>query len=193
MAAENKSIGRFSLDGILPAPRGIPQIEVTFDIDANGILNVSAKDKGTGKTQRITITASSGLSKPEVEQMVRDAQTHAEEDKRKREEIQTRNNAENAAYQAEKLLRENADKIPANLKTEIEGKVTAVRTALQGQDIGRLSVAVQELSTAMQQVGQAVYGQAGKQGGPSEGGPSQPGEPKEGGDSGTVEGEYREV
>ena len=125
MAAENKSIGKFMLDGLLPAPRGMPQVEVTFDIDANGILNVSAKDKGTGKEQSITITASSGLSQDEIEQMVSDADRFAEEDERKRQEIQTRNNAENAAYAAEKMLRDNADSIPADLKSEVEGKVAA--------------------------------------------------------------------
>ena len=122
MAAENKSIGRFILDGILPAPRGIPQIEVTFDIDANGILNVSATDKGTGKEQRITITASSGIAQDEIDQMVRDAEMHADEDARRREETTTRNNAENMAYSAEKLIQDNADKIDDSLKTEVEAR-----------------------------------------------------------------------
>ncbi len=183
MAAENKTIGRFILDGILPAPRGVPQIEVTFDIDANGILNVSARDKGTGKQQRITITASSGLTQDEIERMVREAESHAEEDRRKRDEIQQRNMADNAAYTAEKLLRENADKIPADLKSEIEGKISALRTALQGQDIGRINLALQDLQTSMQKVGQIVYSQAGGQGGSGQGKPPE----------GTVEGEYREV
>ena len=118
MAPENKSIGRFILDGILPAPRGMPQIEVSFDIDANGILSVSAKDKGTGKEQRITITASSGLSQDEIEQMVSDAERFAEEDERRRQEVQTRNNAENLAYTAEKMLQDNAENTPEELKTE---------------------------------------------------------------------------
>ena len=135
MAAENKSIGRFILDGVLPAPRGVPQVEVTFDIDANGILNVSAKDKGTGKEQSITITASSGLSPDEIEKMVNEAEKYAEEDRLKREEVETRNSAENTTFAAEKLVSENADKVPEELKTEIEGQITAVRTAPGGRGI----------------------------------------------------------
>ncbi|MCH8108898.1 MAG: molecular chaperone DnaK [Chloroflexi bacterium] len=188
MAAENKSIGRFILDGILPAPRGAPQVEVTFDIDANGILNVSAKDKGTGKEQRITITASSGLTEDEIKRMVNDAELHAEEDQHKREEVQTRNSAENAAFSAEKMLEDNKDKIPDDLKSEIEGNVAALRTALEGQDLSSISSALRELETAMQKVGQIVYSQAGASGGPTpEEGPDE--EPPED----TVEGEYREV
>ena len=187
MAAENKSIGRFILDGILPAPRGIPQIEVTFDIDANGILNVSAMDKGTGKEQRITITASSGLAQDEIDRMVRDAEMHADEDQHRREETTTRNNAENMAYSAEKMVQDNADKIPDNLKTEIEGKISAVRSALSGGDIAAITTASNELQEAIQQVGQAVYSQAGAPGQPGEApGADTP-------DDGTVEGEYREV
>ena len=187
MAAENKSIGRFILDGILPAPRGIPQIEVTFDIDANGILNVSAMDKGTGKEQRITITASSGLAQDEIDRMVRDAEMHADEDARRREETNTRNNAENMAYSAEKLLQDNADKIDESLKTEVEGKIAAVRSALQGGDIAAITTASNELQTAIQQVGQAVYAQAGAPGQPGAASGDMPP------DDGTVEGEYREV
>ena len=190
MASENKSIGRFVLDGILPAPRGMPQIEVTFDIDANGILNVSAMDKGTGKEQRITITASSGISQSEIEQMVRDAEMHAEEDRRRREETQTRNNAENMAYSAEKMLQDNADKIPADLKTEVEGKIAAVRSALSGGDIAAITVASNELQEAMQRVGQAVYAQPGA-GAPDAGGDASPGGAAPDDDS--VEGEFREV
>lgn len=185
MTQHNNLLGTFNLTGIPPAPRGVPKIEVTFDIDANGILNVSAKDKGTGKQQRITITASSGLTQDEIERMVREAESHAEEDRRKREEIQQRNMADNAAYTADKLLRENADKIPADLKSEIEGKISALRSALQGQDIGRINLALQDLQTAMQKVGQIVYSQTGGQ---AQGGGGQ-GKPPEG----TVEGEYREV
>ncbi|MCH8037615.1 MAG: Hsp70 family protein, partial [Proteobacteria bacterium] len=191
MATENKSIGRFILEGILPAPRGVPQVEVTFDIDANGILNVSAKDKGTGKEQRITITASSGISKQEIEQMVTDAEQHADEDKLRREEVETRNMAENAAYTAEKLLADNADKVPEDLKTEIEGEVAAVRTALQGQDMDQVTTALQQLQTSIQKVGQAVYSQqteaaAGGGDGQSSEGDDEPPE-------GTVEGQFREV
>ena len=189
MAQENKSIGRFMLDGILPAPRGTPQIEVTFDIDANGILNVSAKDKGTGKEQRITITASSGLKEDEIKRMVDDAEQHAEEDERKREEVQTRNTAENAAYTAEKLVKDNEDKIPAELKTEIEGKVAALRSALEGQDLAAINSAMQDLNAAVQRVGEAVYSQAGA----PEAGPTPADEPTDEPPEGTVEGEYREV
>ena len=191
MAAENKAIGRFMLDGILPAPRGTPQIEVTFDIDANGILNVSAKDKGTGKEQRITITASSGLSKDEIDQMVREAETHSEEDAKRREEVELRNNAENAAYTAEKMLRDNVDKVPADLKEEIEGKIAAVRSAVQAGVTDQIRSALEELQTIVQKVGQTVYGQAAE-----ESGEPQPEEAPNDGDSdseGTVEGEYREV
>ena len=191
MAPENKTIGRFMLDGILPAPRGAPQIEVTFDINADGILSVSAKDKGTGKEQRITITASSGLSKDEIESMINDAELHAEEDRRRQEEAELRNGAETAAFTAEKLLSDNVDKVPSELKEEIEGKISTLRTALQGDDTGQISTALQDLQTSVQKVGEAVYSQAQPESGSSE--------PE--GDSGeedsqpddTVEGEYREV
>ena len=197
MAAENKSIGKFMLDGVLPAPRGMPQIEVTFDIDANGILNVSAKDKGTGKEQRITITASSGLSQEEIEQMVSDADRFAEEDVRKRQEIQTRNNAESTAYNAEKMLRDNAESIPADLKSEVGGKVAALRSALQNADIARVETTLNELQESLQKVGQAVYSQAGAGAGPGDMPPPPPGAdgPTDGGpsDDDTVEGKFREV
>ena len=190
MATENKSIGRFILDGILPAPRGVPQIEVTFDIDANGILNVNAKDKGTGREQRITITASSGLTKEEVERMVREAEAHADEDRRRRDEIETRNQADSLAYQAEKLLREQADKVPADLKSEIEGRVAAVRSALQSGDVGQIRSTTNDLSISLQKVGQAVYGGQAAGAGARPGGPG----PEAGeGPEGPVEGEFREV
>jgi len=137
----------------------MPQVEVTFDIDANGILNVSAQDKGTGKEQKITITASSGLSKEEVDNMKREAEMHAAEDVKRKEEIEARNAADNLAYTAEKTLRDHGDKIPEELKQEIEGKITAVRSALQGKDMDAVRNATQELSQAMQKVGGAVYGQ----------------------------------
>ena len=139
MAQENKTIGRFMLDGILPAPRGVPQVEVTFDINADGILEVSAKDKGTGKEQRITITASSGLSESEIDQMVKDAESHAEEDRKKREEIETRNAADSATYAAEKLLKDNEDKVPDDLKEEVTANVQAVRDALNGDDMAAIT------------------------------------------------------
>ena len=188
MASENKSIGRFILDGILPAPRGMPQIEVTFDIDANGILNVSARDKGTGKEQRITITASSGISQEEIERMVADAETHADEDRRRREETQTRNNAENLAYTAEKTLQDNPDNIPSDLKTEVQTKITTLRTALASAPIADITAASNDLQSALQRVGQAVYGNQQQQ--PGAPGNASPGDLN---DDGSVEGEYREV
>jgi len=192
MAADNRTLGRFMLDGILPSPRGVPQIEVSFDIDANGILSVKAHDKGTGREQKITITASSGLSKEEVERMQREAEVHAAEDTKRREEIETRNMADNLAYTAEKTLREQKDKIPADLNQEVEGKIAAVRSALQGTDIESVRRATQELSEAMQRIGAAVYGQ---QQPPPPGGEAPPeGEaPPSKEDEGTVEGEFREV
>jgi molecular chaperone DnaK len=197
LSSENRTLGRFILDGILPAPRGVPQVEVTFDLDANGILNVAAKDKGTGREQKITITASSGLSKDEVEKMVHEAEVHAAEDSKKAEEIETRNQADNVAYQAEKLLKDQGDKVPAELKEEITGKVSAVRSALQGTDIVYTRRTMQELSDALQKVGQAVYGQQGTPGA----GPQGPGADPEHGQPGgatppggdTVEGEFKEV
>ncbi len=195
MSGDNKTLGRFILDGILPAPRGVPQVEVTFDLDANGILNVRAQDKGTGKEQKITITASSGLNKEEVEKMRREAETHAADDTRKKEEVETKNVAEAAVYSAEKTIREYGDKIPADLKTEVEGKIAAVRSALQGTDINYTKNTLQALNDSMQKIGAAVYqhtspppgGGAGRPG--SEGGDTPP-PPK---DEGTVEGEFREV
>jgi len=195
MAADNRTLGRFMLDGILPAPRGMPQIEVAFDIDANGILNVSARDKGTGKEQKITITASSGLSKEEVERMQRDAEGYAAEDAKRKEEAETRNSADSLAYTAEKTLRDYGDKIPADVKQQMEGKIAAVRSALQGKDINTIRNAMQELSQAMQKIGASVYQQPGQ---PPPGGEPPGGEPPGGkkpgeGEEGTVEGEFREV
>jgi molecular chaperone DnaK len=185
MAADNRTLGRFMLDGILPAPRGLPQIEVTFDIDANGILSVRAQDKGTGREQKITITASSGLSKAEVERMRREGEMHAADDAKKRETAEARNAADTLAYNAERMLREQGDKIPAQLKQEVEGKVAAVRSALPGDDVNQIKRSSQELSEAMQKVGAAVYQQAGSQ--------PPPGEEPEKKEEGTVEGEFREV
>jgi molecular chaperone DnaK len=187
MASENKSLGRFILDGILPAPRGVPQIEVTFDIDANGILNVSARDKGTGREQRIVIQPSSGLTKEEIERMVREAELHAEEDRRRREEIETRNQADSLIYQTEKLLREHGERVPADLKSEVEGRMAALRSALQSSDIYGIRRAMDDLNRTLQRVGQAVYSGVGTQGSQQGGGP------QGGGPAGTVEGEFREV
>jgi molecular chaperone DnaK len=193
MARDNKSIGRFILDGILPAPRGVPQVDVTFDIDANGILSVSARDKGTNREQKIVIQPSSGLSKEEVDQMVEAAQRFQEEDERKRSEAEVRNQADNLIYSTEKLLREQGDKVPANLKQEIDGKINALRTALQRGDIAQMRSGIADLSSSLQKVGSAVYGQAGGQStGGGEGAGQQQQKPGED-DGGTVEGEFREV
>ncbi len=196
MAADNRTLGRFMLDGILPSPRGIPQIEVSFDIDANGILSVKAHDKGTGKEQKITITASSGLSKQEIEKMQKEAEQHASDDARRKEEVETRNMADNMAYQAEKMLRDNADKVKADLKSEIEGKISNVKNALNGTDIEAIKNASKELSESMQKLGTAVYEQAAQSGPPPGAGGSAGGDATggdSGGDDGTVEGEFREV
>jgi len=191
MATENKSLSRFILDGILPAPRGVPQIEVTFDIDANGILNVSAKDKATGKEQKIVIQSSSGLSDAEIQRMVKDAEEHAADDARRREEIEVKNHADSAHYQAEKMLREQGDKMPENLRSQVAEKSSAVKRALDANDVEAMKSSMEELQQAMMAVGQAVYGGGGAEG------PTPPGADGQGGGpetpSGTVEGEYREV
>jgi molecular chaperone DnaK len=190
MAADNRTLGRFMLDGILPAPRGVPQIEVTFDIDANGILNVGARDKGTGKEQKITITASSGLAKNEVEKMRREAEQHAADDAKRKEEVETRNSADSLVYTADKTLRDHGDKIPADVRQEIDAKIASVKSTLQGHDVGSIHNAMNELSKALQKVGASVYEQPGQPGAgaeqPAEGGPGTA-------DEGTVEGEFREV
>ncbi|MGA2285655.1 MAG: molecular chaperone DnaK [Dehalococcoidia bacterium] len=189
LAADNKSLGRFMLDGILPAPRGVPQIEVTFDIDANGILNVSARDKATGREQKITITAGSGLSKEEVEKLQREAESHAEDDRRRREEIETRNTADSMAYNAEKLLRDQGERIPAEIKSEVEAKIAALRQVLPSGTVEQIRSAMNELSESMQKIGAAAYGQDGGQQPP----PGGEGEGQAPPEEGTVEGEYREV
>jgi len=187
MAPDNKTLGRFMLDGVPPAPRGIPQIEVTFDIDADGILNVSAEDKATGREQHITITASSGLSKEEVEKMVKDAERFAAEDRKRKEEAEARNAADSAVYVAEKTLREQSEKVPANVRSDVESKVSGLRTALQGKDVNEIRRMTQELGMAVQQIGASMYEQAG----PTPPPPGEEEKPPEGGE--TVEGEFREV
>jgi len=156
-ARDNKTIGKFNLADIPPAPRGVPQIEVTFDIDANGILHVGAKDLGTGKEQKITITASSGLSKDEVEKMRKDAELHADEDKAKKEEIETRNEVDNAVYRTEKLVKDNADKISADDKTKLETAIAAAKEALKGSDTAAIKSAGEKLNEAAQTVGAELY------------------------------------
>jgi molecular chaperone DnaK len=171
MAADNKSLGKFTLDGIPPAPRGVPQIEVTFDIDANGILKVTAKDKATGRTQHITITASSGLSESEVEKMRKDAEAHAEDDRKRKELIEVRNQADNTVYTAEKALREFGDKVPAEVKSEIEAKSAEVKKAAEGDDAAAIKSATEALGLVIQKIGASVYQQS-EAGAPGQAGPT---------------------
>ena len=187
MSADNKTIGRFMLDGILPAPRGVPQIDVTFDIDSNGILSVSAQDKGTGKEQRIVIQTSSGLSDVDIERMMAEAEANEETDRQRRAEIETRNQADSLAYSAERLLTENAETLPADLKAEAEGKLEALRSAIAANNVAQMQTAMNELNEALQRVGQAVYSQ------PGQGGPGAAPGGGDGGPDDTVEGEFREV
>ncbi len=187
LARDNKSLGHFRLEGIAPAPRGVPQVEVTFDIDANGILNVSAKDRATGREQKITITASSGLSKDEINRMVRDAEMHAQEDRQRKEEIEVRNRADSMAYQSERTLRDLGDKVSPSARSEAEDKIKALRDALSSNDMSRVNSAMSELESTMQRIGQDIYSQAGTSNGAGPQGPTSSDE------SGTVEGEYREV
>jgi len=154
---DNKSLGNFELTGIAPAPRGIPQVEVTFDIDANGIVHVSAKDKGTGKEQSMTITGGSSLSEEDIERMVKDAEEHAAEDKTRREEAETRNQAEQMAYSTEKLIKDNDDKLSEEIKTEVQADVDALKTALAGEDIEAVKSAQEKLTTSSQKLGEAIY------------------------------------
>ena len=193
MAADNKSIGRFMLDGILPAPRGVPQIEVMFDIDANGILSVSAQDKGTGKEQKIVIQSGSGLSKDEIDRMVDEAKAHEAEDQQRRTEAETRNQADSLVYSTEKLLQDNADNIPEDLKTEVEGKLTTLRTAVSGGTVAEIQTAMTDLNASLQRVGEAVYAQS--SGAAGAGGATVDDSPVEDvpPDDDTVEGEFREV
>jgi molecular chaperone DnaK len=197
MAGDNKSLGKFILDGIPPAPRGIPQVEVTFDIDADGILKVTAQDKATSRSQHITIQPSSGLAKDEVERMTRDADSHRDEDRKRKEEIEVRNAADSAIYSAEKYLRELGDKVPANVRDDVNSKVTALRSALQGKDLPVIQKASDDLARALQAIGSAMYG-GGEQGGPQQppsggapGGGEAPG--GAGGSGDVVEGDFKQV
>ncbi|MBI4328557.1 MAG: molecular chaperone DnaK [Chloroflexi bacterium] len=189
MAADNKSLGRFILDGIPPAPRGLPQVEVSFDIDANGILNVNARDKATSREQRVTIQARSGLTEEEIKGMSREAEAHATEDTRKRAEAEARNNADTLAYGAEKTLREHGDKVPGDVRSRVEAKAKEVRDALaQNAPLETVQKLSQELSVVMQEIGTAIYREAG-----TAGGPQRPGQEPPGQEGGTVEGQFREV
>ena len=157
---DNKSLGNFELTGIAPAPRGIPQIEVTFDIDANGIVHVSAKDKGTAKEQSMTITGGSSLPKEDIERMVREAEENAAEDKKRREEQETKNTAEQMVYQTEKLIKDNDEKLPEDVKTEVQADVDALKTAIAGEDVDAIKAASEKLSTSSQKLGEAIYASA---------------------------------
>ncbi|MDX3657584.1 molecular chaperone DnaK [Streptomyces sp. ID05-26A] len=160
IAAHNKKLGMFELTGLPPAPRGVPQIEVTFDIDANGIVHVSAKDLGTGKEQSMTITGGSALPKDDIDRMVKDAEAHAEEDKRRREEAEVRNQAETLVYQTEKVVKENDDKLPAEIKDKVNAAIAEATEALKGTDIAAIKTAVEKLATESQAIGQAIYANA---------------------------------
>jgi molecular chaperone DnaK len=164
MAADNKSLGRFVLDGIPPAPRGVPQVEVAFDIDASGILSVSAKDNATGKTQSIKITGGTGLSKDEVERMTKEAEAHAEEDEKKKELIEVRNRADGLIFTAEKSLKDLGEKVPADLKSDVEGKISALREALKGEDKADIEAKTQELSDHLSKIGETMQNQTGQTG-----------------------------
>ena len=180
MAADNRSIGKFILDGIPPAPRGVPQIEVTFDVDVNGILTVTAQDKATAKSQSIRIEGSIGLSKEEIERMKKEAELHAQEDKKKRELIEDRNLADNLIYTTEKTLRESGDKISSETKKEIEEKIGELKKVKDSDNIDEIKQKTSELSQVIQKVGAEMYKQTGEQKKPDEGGEK------------TEEGEYKE-
>jgi len=189
MAADNKLLGTFTLDGIPPAPRGVPQIVVSFDIDANGIVKVSAKDKATGREQNITITASSGLQQEEIDRMVREAESHADEDRHRKEAVEARNEGDTLAYSAEKTLRDLGDKVPADVRTSVEDKIKTLRDALNGSDTDEIKRRTEALSQELQKVGEAAY-QQGQATTPPPGG-EQAGPQDDGGE--TVDGEFREV
>ncbi len=194
MARDNRTLGRFHLDGIPPAPRGMPQIEVTFDLDANGILNVKAQDKGTGREQSVTITASSTLGKEEVERMVKEAELHASEDRQKREEVELRNQADHMIHQAEKVMKDNDEKIPADVKAEVTAKLESLKAAAKGSDTAMLRKEMDDFNEALQKIGQHIYEQAGTPAGggqASEGGASEGGGEKKQED--VVDADYREV
>ncbi len=187
MASDNMTLGRFRLDGIPPAPRGIPQVEVAFDIDANGILHVHARDKATGKEQKITITASTNLNKSEIERMVKESERHADEDRERKALIEARNLADNMVYQSEKSLRELGDKVDATVKTTVESKIADVKKALEGDNKDRIASATQELQQALSQIGQAMYQQPGQ----ADTAPGTSGKGTE--DENVVEGEFTEA
>ena len=195
MAADNKSLGKFQLVGIPPAPRGMPQVEVTFDIDANGILHVSAKDLGTGKQQAITITGHSGLDEKEINRMVKDAEINAAEDKKRRETIDARNHADQLVYSMEKLLRENREKIPADEADRVQKEIDNTKKAIESDDVDRIRKATEDLANASHKLTEQMYRQAGPQpgaaGGPAGGPGPETGQPQQpsGGNGRSDEGE----
>ncbi|MFH1538096.1 MAG: Hsp70 family protein, partial [bacterium] len=201
MAVYNKTLGKFHLVGIPPAPRGIPKVEVTFDIDANGIVNVSAKDLATSKEQQITITASTTLAKDEVNQMVKEAEKYADEDKKRREEADARNNADSLIYQTEKNLKEYGDKVPAGEKQNMQEALDAAKKALEGGDTERIKSTTEQLMQVSHKLAQVMYEQAASQqqaagGGeapPPPGGDASGGDASGGGDDGVVDAEYEDI
>jgi molecular chaperone DnaK len=198
MAADNMSLGNFRLDGIPPAPRGVPQVEVTFDIDANGILNVTARDKATGKEQKIAVTATTNLSESDVDRMVKDAKAHEAEDRNRRELIEARNRGDSLAYQTEKTLNELGEKVPVGERTNIETRIGELRAALQGEDAGRIKSASEAVEHAFHALSQQLYqqqaGPAQPGGNPFAGGFKTNGNGSHGEDEGEViEGEFRET
>jgi molecular chaperone DnaK len=174
MARDNRTLGKFHLSGLPPAPRGVPQIEVTFDIDANGIVNVSAKDMATQKEQKITITASSGLSKDEVDKMMREAESHADDDRKRKEEIETRNQADQAAYGAEKMLKDAGDKISAADRQPVESAITDLKAAIDKNDVDAMKRGMEALNSAQHKIAEAMY-KAAQAGGGASAGPDGPG------------------
>ncbi len=197
MAGDNKSLARFILDGILPAGRGVPQIEVEFNIDANGILTVLARDKATEKEQNVTVQDASGLSEDEVEKMRNEADQHAAADAQKRQAVEAHNAADTLSYSAEKMLQDNAEKIEEVMKERVEAAIAEVRETLSSDDTERLVEVTEKLSAVMQEVGQAIYGQVdsneASESGEDDTDPSVPPEGAMGEDASTVEGEFREV
>jgi molecular chaperone DnaK len=187
MANDNMSLGRFRLDGIPPAPRGMPQVEVTFDIDANGILHVTAKDKATGKEQKVTITASTNLNKGDIDRMVQEARSHEAEDKKRRELIDARNTADSLVYQTEKALRDLGDKVPSAERGTIESKISDLKSAAQTEDVSRIQRASEEVQQAFHALSQQLYAQ----GQPQPETPGGPSAPDNGGDD-VIEGEVKE-
>ena len=190
---DNKQLGVFRLDGIAPAPRGIPQIEVTFDIDANGIVNVYAKDLGTGKEQKITITSSSNMSKEDIDKAVKDAERYADEDKKRREQVDAKNEAENLCYAADKLVNENKDKIPEEDKNTISQKTAAVKEAINSNDTDRIKSATEELQKAVYEASTKLYQQAGPQTGAPGAAPQGGADGNNGNDGNVYDAEYKDV